>query len=84
MRLTCPHCGYDGSTQPKNHREPFRFLEDIVCWRAIQLDGRDGILSVEGLYHTGDGYDDGDNARIECGNCMGEFALPEGTDIEWR
>jgi len=83
MKLKCPKCGYDGSTPPPHHHEPFRYLEDIVCWRAIMLDDAE-TLTVDGLYKSDEGYDDGSNGRIECGNCLAEFPLPKDVEITWH
>ena len=70
--LTCPHCG---STKE------FRLLEDIVCWREIVGINDNGQLEVNGLYKSGEGYDDGSGQyRIECRECLGEFDLPLADD----
>lgn len=45
---TCPKCGSKG---------PFRYLENIVCWRKVVGVNEEGHLIVEGLYSTGEGYD---------------------------
>jgi len=82
MKLKCPYCGYDGSTEPAQHAEPFRYLEDIVCWREAVLDDA-AALTVQSRYQTGEGYDDGASPRIECGNCLAEFPLPAEADIKW-
>ena len=41
-----------------------------------------GVLIIDGLYQTGDDYDDGSNPRLECKRCLGEFLLPEGVEID--
>jgi hypothetical protein len=85
MNLKCPHCGYDGSSPPwhREDDEPFLYLEDIVCYRRVLLEGRQGVLNIHGLYHTGEGFDDGENARLMCGDCLEEFPIPPGLEIDF-
>lgn len=64
--LTCPYCQSKG---------PFRYLEDIVCFREV-AGTKDGTIMIHGLYQSGEGYDDGENPRLECRECLGEFAIP--------
>jgi hypothetical protein len=82
-KIVCPHCG--GTTK-------FRYLEDIVCHRDVIGFDDDGIFHIEGLSESGEGYDDGSNARLECREdpdgkwCGHEFPLPDWfgeVDIEW-
>lgn len=67
--ITCPHCG---STKE------FRLLESITCWRQVKGIDDDGLLVVDGLYKSGEGYDDGaGDYLIECRECLGGFDLPK-------
>jgi hypothetical protein len=76
--LTCPVCGYDGNgTQGGG----FRFLEDITVFRQV-LGVASGLLEINGVYETDDGYDDGTGWRIECRRrqprgCGHEWAIPQ-------
>lgn len=97
--LRCPHCGHDGKTLKsitnKSVRESlhvskgFRYLEDIVNYRDLspKLVTSEGYgkptLVVEGYYESGEGYDDGDNPRLECRACLGEFPIPEGLEVDF-
>ena len=45
---TCPKCGSKG---------PFRYLENIVCWRVVVGVNDEGHLIVDALYSSGEGYD---------------------------
>ena len=84
MKLKCPHCGYDGSTEPSQREEKFAYLEDIVCWREVADDQDDlDTLVVNGYYQSGEGFDDGSNPRLMCGDCLGEFPIPEGAELEF-
>lgn len=79
-KLTCPHCGNSTDMEevlddPWSY-EGFRYIEDIVCYRPVK-GIEDGRLIVEGLYESGEGYDDGTNPRFECRRCLGEFPVPE-------
>lgn len=84
--IKCPHCGYDGidaatSNMPKHQVSGgFRYLEDITCYRQVgHVEDQD--LHIDGFYQTGEGYDDGENRRLECRACYGEFPIPEGMEL---
>lgn len=91
MKLKCPHCGYDGSREPAQRSERFLYLEDIVCWRKViedddpEVEGEpaESMLYVDGLYQSGEGFDDGTNPRLMCGDCLEEFLIPEGAELEF-
>ena len=68
-------CGYCGSTD-------LRYIEDISCERALQGINEAGRLIIHGYYQT-DGWDDGGNARLYCGDCSESSDLPAGLDIEF-
>ena len=84
--LICPSCGNRSNVD--GDQEGFRFLEDIVCFRQIHGVRRnsDGALHlrIDGLYESGEGYDYGSGARIECRSCLGEFAIPESLDLSFE
>ncbi len=87
MNLKCPHCGFDGSTEPRHRSEAFLYLEDIVCFREVHVPKTKkakGVIQIDGLYKTGDGFDDGTNPRLMCGNCLHEFPVPEGVELEFE
>ncbi len=71
-KLACPHC--DG--------QKFRYIEDIQNFRTVE--GVDGYtINVDGSYQTGEGFDDGDNARLLCDKCCTELAIPDGFEVEF-
>jgi hypothetical protein len=58
--IKCPKCGGLG---------PYRFVEEISCYREVygfDCEDEPGVLQIEGLYQTGEGYDDGENGRMQC------------------
>jgi len=56
--LKCPRCG-------NTDLSDIRFIEDIQCWREIDRF-ENGVLYINGLYKSGEGYDEGANPRFEC------------------
>jgi hypothetical protein len=91
-RIVCPHCGYAGTVAAgarggagADECDGFYLLEDITVYRFVK-GLRGGKLRVDGLYHTGDGYDEGvpGSLRLECRQCLTEFPLPAGMEIDWE
>jgi hypothetical protein len=69
--LVCPQCG----------GEEIAYVEDIGNWRRVRaLNG--STLVIDGLYST-EGYDDGDNPRLQCRDCVHEWALPADVEMEF-
>ena len=66
--IVCPSC--------LSSQGPYRLVEEIKCWRLVYGFGPAGQLLVGSSYHTGDGYDDGENMRMQCCNCWHEFSIP--------
>ena len=72
----------DGELKCTCGREDFRYVEDIGCYREVDtLD--DGVLTVDGLYKT-EGYDDGENPRLQCAKCCKEYAIPDDVEVEFE
>jgi len=73
----------DGSG--RDQCQGFRLLEDITVFHFVK-GLNNGRLVVDGLYHTGEGYDEGTDGtlRMECRKCLSEFPLPAGVDNEWE
>ena len=89
--LCCPHCGNRSDDPDDAHNRTgarFQLLEDIVCFRRVRGVRRAGdgapLLVVEPWYESGEGYDDGSAARVECGVCFGEFALPDSLEVSFE
>lgn len=84
--IKCPRCG-------NTDLRRMRWLEDIVVYRGLHgVEGgklmsngavKNGVLMIDGAYHSGEGYDDGTNGRIEC---LGVGELDHAKDCfhEWR
>lgn len=80
-RLGCPKCGWDGSADG-THDFCFRYLEEVTAIRRVERINDDGILEISGEEHIG--IDDpGANARLQCGDCLTEFPIPEDLKIEF-
>ena len=56
--LKCPKCG-------NTDLSDIRYVEDIQCWRKL-VKLENGVLYIDGLYTSDEGYDDGENPRFEC------------------
>lgn len=75
-KITCPSCGLVLVESDPDYYEKFRYIEDIEVYREIQ-GLKDGNIYVDGLYQSGEGYDDGQAPRLECRRCFDQFAVPE-------
>jgi hypothetical protein len=90
--IVCPYCHYAAGAGADLHGKDgagrcngFYLLEDITAYRFVRgVAG--GRLRVDGLYHTGQGYDGGvpGSLRLECRRCLAEFPLPAGLEIDWE
>ncbi len=79
--LVCPSCGWDGSSDGA-HDFCFRYLEEVTSIRRVEGFNAAGVLEIAGEERI-DVDDAGVNARIECGNCLAEFPIPEGVKIDF-
>ncbi len=80
-KLTCPSCGWDGSEDGR-HGPRFTYLEEVTNERPVVGLNEAGVLQIDGRDHLGV-EDAGANHRLQCGNCLAEFALPEGLDVDF-
>jgi len=71
-KLRCPDC--------KRNTE-FKYYEDIMNYRTVR-GIENGVLVIEGFYET-DGSDDGENPRLCCQSCFGDFALPKAVEVDF-
>ncbi len=72
-KLTCPYC---------NKSSRFRYIEDIQNHREVSgMNEELNSLLVDGFYESTEGYDDGEDARLECRNCFAECSLPEKVEV---
>jgi hypothetical protein len=83
-RLCCPRCGNDDFLK-------FRYVEKIEVYRQV-LGVKNGELQINGLYQSGEGYDDGEGGYFECleelksgGTCLYQWPVPDwvAKRIDW-
>lgn len=83
MKLICPHCGHDGTSEtnkPPLGSRGFNFLADDVVCREVKGYEENGRLQLSGDARCeGAG---GANPRIECRSCWQAFPMPEG--LQWE
>ncbi len=79
--LVCPHCGYDGKATAKSAPwHTFRIIEDLSAqWKVVECKGR-VIRASDDRQLIDESYT---NTRIECANCLKEFAVPKGMTVRW-
>jgi len=77
--LKCPKCGNDSWSD-------MRYLEDIVVYRELRRFNpkADPALVIASGYASGEGYDYGENARLECLACFKEFPLSDEVTIDFE
>lgn len=80
-QIVCPTCGWEARS-PGAHAHAFRYIEDVTSVRwvmgvaasgALLIAASDRILDEEG----------GRSPRLQCGECLAEFSLPGGMDVEF-
>ena len=79
-RLVCPACGWDGSTDGQ-HDAWFRHLKEVTTECRVEGFGPDGRLLVASEDQV-DIEEPESKHRLRCGNCLTEFPLPQGIEIE--
>ena len=80
-RLVCPKCGWDG-TDDGMHDFCFRYLEEVTSERRVEGFNDAGVLEISGEDHIAI-EDDGTSHRLRCGDCLAEFAIPEGIKLDF-
>jgi len=81
-RLTCPHCGHDGTRETATSplkSYGFNYLQDDVVSRDVQGYDDAGKLQLSPSFKCAGAP--GTNPRIECRNCWQTFPPPP--DMEW-
>ena len=72
--IICPHCGE--VTDPN-------IVEDTpVFWKHAEVAEGEQVICTYGASYEAD--PDGNDARLECGECSKGFNPPEGWEIDWR
>lgn len=79
--LTCPACGWDAKKEGL-HDFCFRHLEEVTTERRVVGINETGVLEVESAERI-QLEDDGEKHRLQCGNCLHEFELPEGIQVDF-
>jgi hypothetical protein len=87
--IVCPHCGNrgeDGGEWDTNGVTPFRLIEEVVrSWVFDPRRGADGAFTLVADTSSDEvDWESGTNLRFECGQCFGEFALPDGAQVEFE
>ena len=81
-RLVCPHCGYDGTTQPGKQNydsPPFYWCEDVtMVWSVVAVAGTAIERGTIQMSCDSDMPGDSFNPRLFCGRCDAEFPVPNG------
>lgn len=89
LPIVCPHCGNhgeDGGEWETNGVTPFRLIEEVIrSWPLTAKRDESGmlILSADASNDKVD-WENGTNLRFECGQCFGDFPLPEGVTVEFE
>lgn len=88
LPIVCPHCGNHGDADgpwKTNASSPFKLIEEVV--RSFVLDAEidgSGTLFLRADVESDEvDWESGTNLRIECMQCFGEFAIPEGADVDF-
>ncbi len=74
--LSCPSCGWTGDSAGI-HADRFRYLEEVTSIRWVEGVDASGTLRVDAQEHIGI-EDPGRRPRLQCGECLAEFPLPQG------
>lgn len=80
-KLSCPRCGWDGSADG-THDFCFRYLEEVTSIRRVEGVNDAGVLEIAGEEHIAI-EDPGANLRLQCGDCLAEFPIPENLIIDF-
>ncbi len=80
-KLSCPHCGWTGRS-PGAHGRAFRYLEDVTSLRWVKGMDPTGVLRVDASEQM-PSEDGGRSPRLLCGECLREFRLPRGIEVEF-
>ncbi len=88
LPIVCPHCGNHGERDGEwqaNAWAPFKLIEEVVrSWEfAAAHDGNVLRLTADVSSDSTD-WESGTNLRIECMQCFGSFAVPEGAHVEFE
>jgi hypothetical protein len=65
---------------------PFRLIEEVVrSWPfSAELDAGGALLLSADASNDEVDWESGTNLRFECGQCFGEFPLPEGATVDFE
>ncbi len=79
--ITCPACGW-AARSPGAHAHAFRYIEEVTSMRWVTGVAASGALRVDASDHIVD-EEGGRSPRLQCGECLAEFLLPSGTEVEF-
>lgn len=88
LPIVCPHCGNHGEPDGEwqaNAWMPFKLVEEVVrSWEfTAAQNGLTLRLTADASSDSLD-WESGTNPRIECMQCFGTFAVPEGTEVQFE
>lgn len=88
LPIVCPHCGnhgHDSGAWTVNSDTPFKLVEDVVrSFEFVVEVDVDGMLHLIADVETDSvDWESGQNMRIECMECFGDFDLPENADYDF-
>ena len=72
--IICPHCG--------EVADPNIVEDTPVFWKHAEVAEGEQVICTYGASYEAD--PDGNDARLECGECSKGFNPPEGWEIDWR
>ena len=89
LPIVCPHCGNhgeEGGEWEANGVTPFRLIEEVIrSWPFSAKEDASGVLrlSADASNDKVD-WESGADLRFECGQCFGEFPVPETAKVEFE
>lgn len=88
LPIVCPHCGNHGESEGRwqaNAWMPFKLIEEVVRSWEFEAVQEGGVLrlTADAASDSTD-WESGTNLRIECMQCFGSFALPDGAEVAFE
>jgi DNA-directed RNA polymerase subunit RPC12/RpoP len=88
LRIVCPYCGNRGLSRGewrKNAPVPFKLVERVVRSFMFAGDvGPAGSISLLADVDTDEvDWESGDEMKLECMQCFGDFPVPHGVSVDF-
>jgi hypothetical protein len=88
LPFICPHCGNHGESDGEwqaNAWMPFKLIEEVVrSWEFAAVRDASVLRLTADESSDSTDWESGTNLRIECMQCFGSFAVPEGAEVEFE